>query len=264
MPCQSTSECCLLFRGRMSVAKRQDCCPGFKKEELQFVGNVLDVSIDQSINKIAQKNFTSVSGGNYCTVYEVEEANLSLTFGCSDKKVLEIVTAGKVDVLATGVAISDELHVVKPGADRLLLNLLPDATVAPVVTSADSLTTYVLDTDYVVTPFGIEAIVGGAIDTDAQAAVDQELSILIDYTHAPQTCISGLANTGDDYYVVIEGKDQVTGQDMSFVFPKVRFSPSASVPVLTEEIANFEAEGELFDDPCGDVEGKYQIKRSIG
>lgn len=248
----------------MRVAKRQDCCPGFKKEELQFVGNVLDVSIDQSINKIAQKNFTSISGGNYCTVYEVEEANLALTFGCSDRKVLEIVTAGKVDVLGTAAAIAGEVHVVKPGSDRVLFSLLPDSSVAPVVTNDDATVTYVEGTDYTLTDFGIEAIEGGQIDLDAQGAVDEELTILVDYTHSPQTCISGLANTGDDYYVVIEGKDQVTGQSISFVFPKVRFSPSASVPVLTEEIAQFEAEGELFDDPCGDVEGKYQIKRQIG
>lgn len=261
MACQTTQDCCFLFRGKMYVAKRKDCCPAFKEEEMQFVGNVLDLTINQSVNKIAQKNYTSVSGGNYCTVYEIEEANLALTFGCSDRKVFEIVTAGAVELKEAAAAITDEIHATKGGEDHIYLSLLPDTTVAPVVTSEDTLTTYVEGTDYNVSAYGIEVIEGGQIDLDAQAAVDGEINILVDYTHSPQTVVEGLASTGSDYYVVLEGVDKVSSRPVRYIFPKVRFSPSSSVPVITEELAQFEAEGELFDDPCGDIAGKYQVVR---
>lgn len=256
MACNIEGQKCFLARGKMYVAKRKDCFPEFKREALQFVGNVLDVAVNQDIEKQSQKDYTTPAGGNACVSYEVNEATLALTFGSSNAKVFEIVTGGEVQTLDAAAAITDEVHSIKPGADRVLLSLMPDTSVPFVVTSEDGLTTYDLTDDYLVTDYGLEVVEGGDLDLAVQGAVDEELSILVSYTHTTQRVVKGLTTTGEDYYVVIEGVNKISGRALRFIFPKIRFSPSASIAVLTEDIATFEAEGELFE---ADGKARYEI-----
>ena len=125
------------------------------------VGNASGVKIAIEQDTKSQPNYRG-GGGNAAEITKVKSVKLSFTMNDFSNANMAMALRGKVEVLTAGALSTPEtINAVLDGlADTAFMI---DTTVDPVVTDTTAATTYVKDTDYVVSAGGIRALSSGDI-----------------------------------------------------------------------------------------------------
>jgi len=148
-------DCCFIGKGKVYLRKKADFCPTSANpnpNDFYPAGNVAQWQVEISENVITQPDYQSKAGGIECSIREISDIQLNLTFACYSIRNLGLALLGTNEPVTAPVAVVAEPHTVQAVCEFVPLLQMPDLSVAPVV--GDGTTTFVEGTDYVVTPTG--------------------------------------------------------------------------------------------------------------
>lgn len=241
--------CCFKGRGEISLAAYVAYLA--KTVGLQPVGNAPALSVNISEKTEDVPDYTSPSGGTACHFREIEKVEIGLTLLCHtpDNLIRTLYGAGTTEgvISAAVVGESQVLHI---GAVRPLDNLLDDS-IAVVVKSFDNVTTYVLGTDYVVTPAGsIKHVAGGTIPAPTVTAGVGQPNIKVSYTRKLQTHIHLFSKPSEPVVLHFDGINVAADTPFATHFDlfKVRFSAAKGFALIDDKLGKLELTGTVMRD----------------
>lgn len=235
--------CCYVGRGKVYLQKHGTGCPTslvpWTTPKVE-VGNTESLTFEISENVIEKKDYTSAAGGVECSFSEVESVTLNMDTSCFKAGNLALALFGSTASVAGG-AVTDELHFVQSTDDLVVFDKKYDKDAAVVVTSNPAGTTYVLGTDYILTPNGIKLLSTGTITAGSD--------LLIDYTSLPYIDIQAVTSPSDFYKVIFDGVNANDGSPLYLEIYKVKFTPS-SLDFISDEFATVELEANVTKWDC--------------
>ena len=203
------------------------------------VGNASDIVVSVEEEEKSVPNFRG-GGGNAASTSRISAVSFSATlYNFSAENMALALRADTSSVAATPV--SDESIAAGATLDRLVKTAkMIDTSVAPVVTTDPSGTTYVEDTDYTVTSAGIIPLSTGSITASED--------LLISYTPAASTKVEALTQAGSEFEIVIQGLNEETNKPFRFIGYKWKPSPTSGLSLISDDYSSFPVEGEMILD----------------
>lgn len=203
------------------------------------VGNASDIVVSVEEEEKSVPNFRG-GGGNAASTSRISSVSFSATlYNFSAENMALALRADTSAVAATPV--SDESIAAGATLDRLVKTAkMIDTSVAPVVTTDPSGTTYVEDTDYTVTSAGIIPLSTGSITASED--------LLISYTPAASTKVEALTQAGSEFEIVIQGLNEETNKPFRFIGYKWKPSPTSGLSLISDDYSSFPVEGEMILD----------------
>ncbi|MGI2021722.1 hypothetical protein [Shewanella glacialipiscicola] len=213
------------------------------------VGNASGVKIAIEQDTKSQPNYRG-GGGNAAEITRVKSVKLSFTLNDFSNQNMALALRGKVEVLAAGAVVTPEsiIAVLDGLADTAFMI---DTTVEPVVTDTTAATTFVKDTDYVVSAGGIRALSTGTITA--------EQPLKVTYTKKAGNAMQALTESGQTVPVVIDGVNDATGKPWTLKFFKWTPSPTAGMDLIGDDFGSFDIEGGVLADASVVATGKSKF-----
>jgi hypothetical protein len=116
-----------------------------------------------------------------------------------------------------------------------------DTSVAPEVTSDPAGTTYVVDTDYTVSPAGIVVLSTGSIPAST--------ALLIDYTKKAVDVVQALTSTAQEYVLLFDGLNEAqSGDEMVIKLHRAKFGGAQDLSVIGDEFGSIQLNGDVLPD----------------
>lgn len=241
----SLKDCCFIGKGALQIRKRTTFCPTSampNPNEFFPAGNVSQFQLEISENVINQKDYTSGTGGIDCSVREIEDIQLNMSFKCYSIQNLAIALLGENTEVTTPVAVVAEPHTVQAECEYFPLLQMVDLTLPVIVTDAAA-TAYVAGTDYIVTATGILLPEGSTIAPGTE--------LLIDYTPIAQDCLDLFQTIASDYELVLHGVNQADQKPFLVHLFNVKISPTSQADFIGDgEFATLELTGSVQKDNC--------------
>lgn len=234
--------CCGLYRGSFFIKDLSD-----PNAALLPVGNA-EATIGQELTDISQPNYESL-GGNACKVSFVNSVSLALTLHCTSPENLAIAFMGQASQ-KTGAAVTSEAHTVRAEGELIPFEHVPDKTVPVVVKSGA--TTFVLNTDYILTQAGIIILEGSAITPGT--------NITVDYTYGDNWVVEAQTVAQKTFMVVLNGVNVGEDGEKPVVLKawRVKFAPTDSFALISgEEFASLALNGEILRDESKATGSKF-------
>lgn len=241
--------CCFKGRGEISLV---DYAAYFAKAAgLEPVGNAPALAVNVSEKSEDLPDYTSPAGGTSCTVREIEKVEIALTLACHTPKnlVRALYGAGAEEDVATA-AVVGEPHVLWPGAVEPLGDLIDDA-VAVTVTNPAGSTTYVVGTDYIVTPAGsIKHVATGSIPAPTVTSGIGQPNIKVSYTRKLQSKLQLFAAPSRPMALHFDGINIAAEQPFATHFDlfKVRLSAAKNLTLIGDNLSKLELTGTVLRD----------------
>lgn len=242
--------CCGLYRGTFYLKDLSN-----PSAALLPVGNA-EATITQELTEITQANFQSL-GGTACKVEYVNSVGLDLTLHCTKPENLAIAFMGEFAQKSAGTVV-DEVHMVRSVDELIPFEHAPLKTSPITVTNAGGVTTYVLNTDYVVTNAGIKIIEGTNIAMNA--------NIEISYSYGANWVVEAQTVSQKTFMVVLDGVNVGEDGERPAIFKawRVKFAPTESFALISgEEFASLAISGEILRDESK-VTGSKFFKAEFG
>jgi len=215
------------------------------------VGNVSNVNFAIEQETQTQRNFRG-GGGNFASVTSITAVTLSMDMTNFSNANLALALRGTVEEVAAG-PVTDESVTAVLGGLAATASMIDTADVAGTVTVTDSTgsTTYVLGTDYEVTPAGLKILEDGTI-SDAE-------ELLVSYTTKATNVLQALVDSGQEVSVVLDGINDSTGKPVTVRVFRWKPSPTSGLGLITEDFATFTIEGEVLADETIQATGKSKF-----
>lgn len=210
-----------------------------------YVGNVTELT--HTVEKETKSVKARSGGGNYDSLTQV--TGLKLAMKVSDFNDANLALA--LQALKIDHAGGSQTETVKAIAGGIVpLDFTPNGSTAYVVTSLDTLTTYVLATDYKETAIGIEFLATGAIVAGE--------SVLVTYTSIPVTALEALAAAQVESTLVVEGLNDANNSPFTSVYHRFKIEPMGTMSPFSDDFGTLELNGDaLADDSKGVGESKF-------
>ncbi|MEI2780944.1 MAG: hypothetical protein V9H25_06635 [Candidatus Competibacter sp.] len=205
---------------------------------LRDIGNTLSFNLSIETDTVEVVNMRG-EGGNYYAEYPIKAVKFDLEVTDHSAKNKAMGTKGDLSNIASAT-VTDEVQ--KAFLDApLVFDFIPDLTVDPVVKDNAGTTTYVKNTDYTVTEYGIIPLESGSI-------VD-ESNIKVSYTKIAQTKLEALVAGDIEYRVILFLKNKaLNDKRIKFTGYKGKFSPMSGQAYITTDIGTLKFEGQLIAD----------------
>lgn len=234
--------CCGLYRGSFYLRDLSD-----PNGALLPVGNA-EANITQALTEITQPNFQSL-GGNNCAVSFVDSVNLALTLHCTSPENLALAFMGEYGQKEGGTVVSEE-HTVNAVHELVPFEHVPSKTQPITVTSGA--TTYILNTDYIVTNAGIQIIEGTTIPMGSE--------IQISYSYGENWYVDAQTVAQKTFEVVLDGMNVGEEGSRAAVLKawRVKFSPTDSFALIAgTEFASIALNGQILRDESKVIGSKF-------
>lgn len=236
--------CCGLFRG--SFFARDLSNPA---AALLPLGNA-EATITQALTEINQPNYESL-GGNACSVAYVDSVGLDLILHCTAPENLAIAFMGTTSQLAGGT-VASELHMVRAIEELIPFNYIPSKSSPITVKNSAATTTYVLNTDYIVTNSGIQIIEGSSIPMNAQVNVG--------YSYGENFVVEAQTVAQKTFEIVLDGVNVGEDGEKPVVIRawRVKLSPAENFALISgTDFASLELSGEILRDNSRPTGSKF-------
>jgi len=226
--------CCGYFRGQFYLKKEGTANPALP------VGNASAFAINHELTEVEQEDFTSL-GGTACSISYINSATISMTLNCLKARNLALAFqgTGAFGNISAGT-ITDYLYTTVALDELIPLAFIPDRVGVTVVEGA---TTFVENTDYIVSSAGIILISGGAI------TIGTDLEITYDY--GISTIIQALTTGQQIFEIFFDGINVGEGGDQQVALRvfKVKFDPTSTFNLITTgEFGSVELTGTILKD----------------
>lgn len=251
-----------LIGGRFKLGK-----PGGRKPT-DFMGLVSTAqeSIEQS--EIRLPDATNPFGGTYDSIARIDRFLLNMNLREINSRNLANVLYASINEVPSAAVTGEKIFV---GVGQTTsLEKMP-LTITAVTDAATGLIEYEEDEDWRITGAGIEVIEGSALATAIAAALPAEFQVEVDYTTATFDEVEVLTNSGEEYYLLMEGTNAV-GEKGKFNahYWRVKFSPTQSRDVIgNEDFMGLQVTAEVLREDAratSDVKSPYaklQIQRGL-
>lgn len=212
------------------------------------VGNASGVKIDIEQETKAQPNYRG-GGGNAAEVTKVKSVKLSMTLNTFSNENLALALRGVVESLVAAVVTDELVTAVHDGlADT---TKMIDVTEDVVVKNQAGTSTFVKETDYIVSPGGIRALSTGTIPANAPLKVT--------YKSAVGSALQALSESGKEVKVVIDGINDASGKPWTLKFYKWKPSPTAGLELIGDDFGSFDIDGGVLADSSIVAPGKSKF-----
>lgn len=205
------------------------------------VGNCSALTFGAQIDAKELKNFRRPGGGTYAKVDRVSSVTLNLTAHDLNGANLARACGGTATSQAAGTVTDETLVAYKGGTTP---TSRPPATITTVEPAGGG-TAYTVDTDYKITPGGIEVLSTGTIPEPVAGAAN----IQVTYTNTLQTTVQAMVNSGLEYELLFEGLNEAE-QDLPVIVRayRVKFAPAQAINFIGDDFAALELTGTLLAD----------------
>lgn len=206
------------------------------------LGDCEKVTIDPKVKTIERKS-GEVFGGDYAVIHMIDNVTLKLSQSDFTRANVTRALFGEDSVIAAqtfaGVAKSARK------AEYIPLCTSPKNVV---VKNADETVTYVLGTDYAVNKGGI-VIIDGSTIPNADPAV--ATPIKVSYSAPERYKIEAFVNNDVMLEMELQVTNNATAAKKASVYKlyKVKFSPTASLDLVSDKLGSLTVEGRLLVDP---------------
>jgi hypothetical protein len=209
---------------------------------LVHVGNVSGASFAIEQSTVDQLDYTAAGGGKRESLPRITAVTGSMTLLEFSPSNLALALRGTASAITSG-SVTNEVHTAYHGGLLPLANIHDGSTIT--VTSDDGLTTFVLGTDYTVSSSGITILATGSI-------VDEE-TIKVSYTKNAGAVVQALTESALEYRLFFEGLNEGDASNpLTVDVHRVKFSPTASLDLISDEWAELPMEFEVLSDPTKD------------
>ena len=209
------------------------------KNPARFVGNAPQFNVELEIETEEVKDSTEGTDLIDLRLQKMKRARLKLTLFSIHAENMALMVQGTKRSI-TGSSVTNEQLAASAAAGDLLKTKHENISAITVKGGVGGATTLVLDTDYKI----VDAAFG-----QIEILTTQANPVKIDYTYASRTQVVLMDAAQVEYYIEFHGKNVANGNKKFFSeIYRFVFDPSKELPLIGEETAKFELEGEaLFD-----------------
>ena len=237
------NSCCLVGRGKVMIKDYFCATVALPNPTSQFkyLGNISVLKLTPQTNVIANKDYTTRSGGDACQLTEITSLDVEMTINCAKTDVLKLawLADGAENNVAAGTVTDESLWVT--GVEEYLgFVRIPDVG-SLVVTDNTGGTTFVLGTDYELKGTMLYIPVGSTIPAGSE--------ILVDYTYAEQTQLDLLKQASKEIEIYFDGINLNNDAEklVGNIF-KVKLAPLESFDFISDEFTEISLKGTAFSD----------------
>lgn len=207
----------------------------------RFIGNVSKFTYGTSEDKKTLADFTQGGGGNYNSVIRIGDVIIALTLHDYSAENIALALFGSTSSV-TAAPVVDESITSRATLDTLVktANMI-DTSVAPVVTSDPSGTTYAVETDYTVSAAGITILSTGSISAST--------ALLVSYTKKAVDIVQALTTSGGEHELIFDGLNEAqSGAPVVITVHRAKFGPAAELGAISDDFGAVELAGEALKD----------------
>jgi hypothetical protein len=210
------------------------------------VGNAqLQVAFTETKQELP--DYTNPAGGNACSFREINTAEMTMTLYDTKKENMALALLGDASSVAGAAVVAEPHNAFAGGALNELVHMPTPGTVHVKVGA----TTYVENTDYVVSSGGYIVKAGSALETAilAGTGTPKHLAVTVDYSYGLQGRVDGITESSVAYEVVIECINKAaSGAREKWILHNVIFGPAATLDLITKDFTKFEVKADINKD----------------
>ena len=215
------------------------------------IGDCSVLQFGADIDTKELKNFMQPGGGTYAKVDRVNSVTCNITVHDIDNKNLALACNGTADNYSGSQSATFD----SPSYKGTTIPLPHPPSEITSVTAKGGGANYQVDTDYVMTPGGIEITVGSSI-TDSVGGAD---NITISYKYNDGLSVEAITNSGKEFDLLFEGLNEAeTDKPMIVRAYRVRFAPSNSIDFIADDFAGLQLTGSVLPNLAITDTGKSQ------
>ena len=207
------------------------------------IGEVSKLEMSIETDKKTLQSHVQGGGGLADSVARISALNFAMDVNSLSPENLAMAMYGSTSAAASET-ITDESHTAYPGA-LVSFTAVPDLTdpASVVVTGTGGTPTYVLGTDYDLSPAGILIKASGSI-----AAATP---ILVDYLSKAHNVLEMLTNSGDSYRLVFEGLNEArSDKPVIAELYRNKFDPTSGLGLISDDFGTLSLTGSVLKDPA--------------
>lgn len=212
------------------------------------IGNVSKLNFGVTEDVKEQVDYTKAGGGTVAEVRRITAVECAMTMLDLDAANLTRAFFGD-SVSAVSAAITDEVQV---GYKNGFIPLKHPLDETETLTVKEGVTTYVVDTDYTVSPGGITILADGDIDDGTV--------LQISYTTVDHDSVEAITSSAKEYELFFEGVNEAQSERAVNVHAyRIKFGATQILDLINDDFASFEVKGKLLRDntKVGNSVSKY-------
>jgi hypothetical protein len=214
----------------------------------RFLANCESVTQSFETEEKSVPNNTAAGGGKWDSLTRITAAKAAVSMYDLSPENLALATNGSTAAIVI-TAITDEALTTGTVGSIVPTSKMINTTVAPVVTGAGGTPTYVLNTDYTVSPAGITPKIGGAMTAT--------MAFLVDYTPAAGSIIEMLTAAAGEYTLMIDGLNEAdSGKAVRITMHRAKPAAASEIAYIGDDFATLPVEFELLSDSSIVAAGK--------
>lgn len=206
-------------------------------DPLRAVGNVSEITVSASEDKKELPDSQNAGGGMANTLRRPSAVEVSMAMRDFVAENIALATRGAVSEVTSGSVTSEAVTARLDG-------LTPLAHINPssvVVTNVAGTTTYVANTDYIVTT--------GGIFIPATSTIPDDTVVHVDYSYSAQRVVQALVNAGLEYVMRIVGLNEAkSGKPVVVDFHRLIFGPTQELSFIGDDYGTLQVAGDALKD----------------
>ena len=187
----------------------------------RFLANVESLTQSFETEEKSIPNNTAAGGGKWDSLTRITAARASAAMYDLSAENLALATNGSVSAIAATPIVDEVLTATLLGEIVPTAKMI-DTTVAPVVENAGGTLTYVVTTDYTVSPAGITPAVGGSMTAST--------GFLVSYTPVAGSAIEMLTAAAKEYTLMVDGLNEAdSGKPVRITMHRAKPAAASSI-----------------------------------
>ncbi len=216
------------------------------------LGNSSKVTYSVELDEKELPDYENSGGGVDTKSTRVKSAKIVINLRKVPVKNLELALGGNATSFAAG-NVPAEAHTAGSTGSLVMLDFPQDMTQPMTVTPDAGVDPYVEGEDYRRVRAGFVLLEGGAI------AADEKVKVA--YSKLAGHNIEALVDINRDYYLVLDGVNEVDEKPVLGEFYKVKFTPAKSIEFIGDDFVSLDLEGTLQKDETKTGVGLSQYMR---
>ena len=203
------------------------------------VANCSKLSLAVAVDTKDMRNYMVPGGGTYKSSTSIKGVDLSADLMEYTPENLAFALRGSSSEVSSATVTDEEIEAYKGALAPFAFQ--PNTANTVTVKNEAGSTTYVKDTDYVLTTAGIRILSSGAITNDQ--------TLKVSYTKNPGYIIQALISSSADYRLYFEGLNEAeSGKPLDIDIHKINFTPTAALELIGDDFGKITIKGSVLTD----------------
>ena len=219
----------------------------------RFLANVESLTQSFETEEKSIPNNTAAGGGKWDSLTRITAARASAAMYDLSADNLALATNGSVTAI-TATPIVDEVINATALGEIVPTAKIIDVSVAPLVKGNSGTPTYVVNTDYTVSPAGITPVVGGGLTASTPYKVS--------YTPKAGSAIEMLTAAAKEYTLMVDGLNEAdSGKPVRITMHRAKPAAASEISYIGDDFATLPVDFELLSDSTITAAGKSKYAK---